>query len=142
MGIIKDFVVSVLNSRKNVLSQKVITNVTKRCAEIILTDTGINIEGYSHVIDNYSVKHVLLNHGSISETKRGQLPVVLDDFDLIKQIVNNFDSVTNGGKNKQGRDILIFEKLLEKGNYIYLEEVRSPKKKQVVLQTMYIKKRK
>lgn len=47
----------------------------------IISETGINVEGFSIAIDNYSITHTLLKHGNpIKEALRGQIAVTKLDF--------------------------------------------------------------
>ncbi len=139
---ISEFVLRTLNNRSNNFEKIKVSSVSKKDAELILKETGIDIYNYTHIVDSFGVRHVMLNHSCISKEKnKGQVAVTVDDFDLIADIVKSFDSVKYGGKNKAGRDILVYVK--KTSNYFfYVEEIRSIKNKEAVIQTMYIKTKK
>ncbi len=138
---IKEFVIKVLNDKTNTHLKINVKKVKVSEAKKIFDLTGINIKGYVHAIDSSGVKHVIKQHSVISEYKRGQIPIILDDFELIPEILTNFDLVEYGEKNKAGRHLIVYQKKIEKGISFYVEEVRSPKKKECVIQTMYIRKK-
>ena len=82
----------------------------------ILDETGFDLSGYSHVLDNYGVRHTLKKHGNETvEEKRGQIAVTLADFPIIPRITDDPDRVFADGKNKVGRDVIVFAKVI---NYI------------------------
>lgn len=98
--------------------------------------TGLDLAGYTHSLDNYSVKHILKVHGDGStEALRGQLPVTAQDFAHLPEIVSKWDKVEHVGQTKQGREALQYTKTI--GDTMYLvEEVRTKKKKLVPV-TLY-----
>ena len=139
---IKKFVLKILSDRSNEHVKYKLGTLPAGVDHVIKESLGIDIEGYTHYLDNYGIRHSLINHGVLSnENNRGQIPVTIDDFELIRSIITTFDIVEDGGKNKIGRTVLIYKKKMEKGLYFYVEEVRSPRKKEAVIQTMYIRKR-
>lgn len=101
--------------------------------------TGLNVDGYEHIIDNFAIKHTILKHGNAkTEEKRGQSAVTTDYFEKISEIIKNPDNVYDGGINNIGRRVIVYEKNIN-GTIIFLEEIRT-KQKELALQTMYIKK--
>lgn len=139
---ISEFVISILNNRKNEHQKMNVAKVTKSEAEIILGKTGLNLSGYTHVVDTYGVKHAMGEHSNLSKEKhRGLIPITISDFDRIPDIVENFDDVKFGGKNKAGRNVIVYIKRMN-GYVFYVEEIRSQKHKEAVIQTMYIKPKK
>lgn len=87
---------------------------------------GLNIAGYSHVIDGSSVRHIIKNHfGAGREKARGQLP--MSDADLLRlaEVIQSPDSVVFGTKNRLGKDQVAYVKRMDDGSILYLEEVRS-----------------
>jgi hypothetical protein len=134
-----ELVKQTLSSKDNILIKLNLGNVTQQHAELIFSKTGININGYKLIIDNYAIKHTLLSHGSISkESKRGQIAVTIDDFKLIPEVINSPDNIIDGGLNKIGRRVIILEKIIN-NKVVYIEEIRT-KHKELAMQTMYIKK--
>ncbi len=113
--------------------------VRKSVAERAKEKTGIDISGYKFVIDNFAIIHTFQNHGNENKEKiRNQIAVTSEYLELIPQILKYPDKISDGGINKIGRQVIIFEKLIE-NNIIYVQECRT-KKKELAMQTMYIKK--
>ncbi|MCC6346822.1 MAG: hypothetical protein IT388_06500 [Nitrospirales bacterium] len=96
-------------------------------SEIIKQSTGYDVAGYRHVIDNYSINHILKKHGDeTKEATRGQLAVTRDDIFRIPEIIAVPDKVENGGKSNQGNDLILYIKKFNGVTY-YFEEVRTGK---------------
>lgn len=94
-------------------------------AALILAKTGLDVHGYTRVIDNYGVRHTMKQHGDAAkEAKRGQIAVTLDDFSKVALITSEPDDVFGDGKNKIGRDVLVFIKVIEGIGYRHVEEIR------------------
>lgn len=101
--------------------------------------TTLNVADYVHIIDNYAIKHIIGEHGDAQkEEKRGQVAVTLDYFLKIPEVLANPDKILDGGQTKIGRRVIVYEKRIN-GTIIYVEEVRT-KRKELALQTLYIKK--
>ena len=59
------------------------------------------------------INHVLKNHGDFErEYSRGQMPINENDFINIRQIMNNPDNISDGGLNRDNKQIIKFEKIL------------------------------
>lgn len=98
-------------------------------AALILEKTGLDVRGYTRVIDNYGVRHTIKQHGNeVKEAKRGQIAVTLDDFSKIALITSAPDDIFADGKNKIGRDVIVFVKVIEGIGYRHVEEVRGKHK--------------
>ncbi len=113
--------------------------VSDQIAIEIKAKYNLDITGYICTIDNYAIKHSFFQHGSeIQEAKRGQLPITIDTITIIPKILKTPDRIYYGQKNKIGRDIIIFEKVIG-SRIICVEEIRT-KSKELAFQTIYIKK--
>jgi len=98
-------------------------------AALILEKTGLDVHGYTRVIDNYGVRHTMKQHGNeVQEIKRGQIAVTLDDFSKIALITSEPDDIFADGKNKIGRDVIVFVKVIDGIGYRHVEEVRGKHK--------------
>jgi hypothetical protein len=107
-------------------------------AETIEEKTEFNIKGYQRVIDVYGIKHALRQHGNKqTEEKRGQIAITKDDFLLIPQILMS-ENVIWAGKNRIGKDCLLYEAVIDDVFY-YVEEIRSGRK-ELALNTLYKRK--
>ena len=102
----------------------------------------INLEGFRRVLDNSGVLHCFKEHGDkIKEEARGQIAITKEDFEKIIEVVENPDKIQSLGKNRLGKEIILYEKEYD---YIlcYVESVRESKKKkrkELVLETLYKK---
>ena len=91
-------------------------------------------------IDNYSVLHILKQHGVKKEFYIGQRPVSNEDIRNISKILTQYDNVEYV-KSKTGKDTIRFERNIGDDLVFVFEEVRSGKKL-LVPNTMYIRKKK
>lgn len=102
--------------------------------------TGLDLRGYQHVLDNYGVIHTQKHHGNAAvEAKRGQLPVTARDYSLLGSVLAEPDRMFADGKNKIGRDVVVFTKLIDGVGYRLAVEVRT-KGKKLALDSMRKKK--
>jgi phage-Barnase-EndoU-ColicinE5/D-RelE like nuclease3 len=69
---------------------------------IINADKFIKVNGLMHALKNHSNKK--------EQEKRGQLPLVYEDFFLIPEIVNNYDEVYRGNDDQHGNPGIYFIK--------------------------------
>ena len=98
-------------------------------AERILEKTGLDVAVFKRVIDNYGVRHTMKQHGDAArEARRGQIAVTLKDFGLIQVITSQPDDIFADGKNKIGRDVIVFVKEIDGIGYRHVEEVRGKHK--------------
>ena len=96
---------------------------------LILAQTGLNLDGFTRVLDNYGVRHTMKQHGNPArELKRGQLAVMFEDFGLIPLITGEPDSVYADGKNRIGREVIVFVKVIDGIGYRHVEEIRGKHK--------------
>ena len=116
-----------------------VSTVSTAHAQIIQSRTSIDVVGFKHILDDGAVRHTLKRHGNpAKEAQRGQIAVTPADFTLIPLIVSEFDSVRYGGKNKIGREVIVFRKAIGDA-YFYVAEVRTGRKR-LAMQTMYKRK--
>ena len=109
-------------------------------AQLILEKTGLNVTGFTRVLDNYGVRHTLKQHGnSVKEDRRGQIAVTAEDFAKISSITSAPDNIFADGKNKIGRNVIVFVKLIDGVGYRHVEELRG-KHKLVATDSMRKKK--
>ena len=134
-----EFVKRSLEEKSNTIQKFTLSELSEQIIKEIEQLTGEDVSDYKRIIDNYAINHVLKKHGTNKESLRGQVKVDDDDFENIPEITENYDKLSDGGKNKLNNKTVKFEKNLEKGNYIYIEEIRKGKK-ELNMQTMYIKK--
>lgn len=108
------------------IHKHVVSHVTSSQAKSVRVAHDINLTGYKHVVDHFAIRHTIKNHGDAKkESSRGQVAVTLDDFFLIKKVINKPDKISVE-KNRRGQLTLVYEKKI--GDvYIYIEEVRTHK---------------
>ena len=136
---ISELVKQTFTSKTNEQLKFSIGKINQKLASKVKEITGLNVEGYEHIIDNFAIKHTILKHGnSKNEEKRGQTAVTIDYFEKISEVIKNPDNIYDGGINDIGRRVIVYEKNIN-GIIIYLEEILT-KKKELAMQTMYIKK--
>lgn len=133
-------IIDSLSDKKN-QHIEILRKVSDAKADFLLRKTGLDLKGYSHSIDNYSILHILKKHGSKKELQRGQIPVTIEDIRIFPTIVSDYDNVEYVGKSNIGRDTIRFEKSIGGNNVLVFEEMRVGKKL-LALSTMYIQKRK
>lgn len=111
--------------------------VSQAEASAIKDATGLNVEGYSHVLDSDEIRHTFKKHGNqTSEAKRGQVAVTPDDFGLVQHIIDNPDKIAlSPEKTSNGLKAIVYEKKLGDTTYV-VEEVRTGSKT-LAVKTMY-----
>lgn len=109
--------------------------------EEMLKKAGVVEIPTKHTITRSGVKHILDNHWIGSKRLRGnEVPVKMEDIQLIPNIVNNPDKISISPSKTRGlrRDALIYEKKI--GNLYYYVESINKSKRTLETQTMYINK--
>lgn len=136
---IKELIDLTFSIKSNAHIKYSVSKISTSISESVKNVTGLSVTNYTHIIDNFAVKHTILKHGnSIKENSRGQIAVTIDYFNKIPDVLKKPDKIFDGGINNIGRRVIIFSRRFN-GNIIYIEEVRT-KRKELSMQTMYIKK--
>lgn len=139
VGSIDTLLENTFKDNENTQYKYEIGKIKQEVAEKVKEATTLSVADYVHIIDNYAIKHIIGEHGDAQkESRKGQLPVTLDYFRKITEVVSNPDVVMDGGKSKIGRRIIVYVKRIN-GSIIYVEEVRT-KRKELALLSLYIKK--
>jgi len=90
----------------------------------------VDVAGFRHEVDNYAIRHASKEHGLASrEAPRGQLPLTEVDFRRIPDVLAGPDRVASVGKTRIGRDGIGYWKSFDDGTLLYLEEVRTGRKR-------------
>ena len=80
--------------------------------------TQINIINADKLINVYGLMHAFKNHSDKKEQeKRGQLPIVFEDFLLIPEIVNNYTEVQIANSDRRGNPGIYFIKKINNIKY-------------------------
>lgn len=105
----------------------------------IFSKCGIDLLGYTVVMEADAIRHTIRAHGNeLKEKNRGQIAITEVDFLCVPQIILEADIIEVADTNKKGLEVIRFIKQFE-GEYYVLEEVRKGRK-HLALNTMFIKK--
>ena len=109
-------------------------------AEQIYEKLGINVKDYNLPLRASNVRKIIKDHGNAYREKlRGQMPVCMDNFKYIDDIVTGNDSFYYSGITKEGKPSITFEKTI--GNKYVVVEYISDKHHNLEVQTMWINKK-
>jgi len=112
-----------------------------RLMKIQLTPSTLpEYQGYRHVLDNYTVKHILHRHSGKRERLRGQEPITLEDLLLISDIALHADEITPV-QCKNGNPGYIYTKSTNDETFTLIEEVRKGHS-ELAVTTLYKRKKK
>lgn len=107
-------------------------------ADRIKKATGLDVDGYKRVIDNYAIRHILKRHGDPkTEEAKQQIAITKEDIELIPWIIDTADTI---GKGETEKDVetIAYQKKVNETIYVY-EEMRTGKG-ELVPTTMYKKR--
>ena len=105
--------------------------------EAIRAVTGMDAGGYVRVVDNYGLRHALRSHGDpVAERKRGQVAIIPEDLALVPGITSMPDQLQDGGKTRQGRQVILSIGRAS-GHVLTVAEELRPGRKQIALLSMW-----
>lgn len=108
-------------------------------AMAILESIGADVSGYTHMIDNFGIRHALNEHGNPDvEARRGNMAITDDDILKAPEIVKTAERIESGGKDSAGRDLVRYVNTVKDGTIYYVEEVRT-KRNELAFKTMWKK---
>jgi hypothetical protein len=106
---------------------------------VLLEQSGHGLEGYRRVLDSFAVRHIFKQHGNDkTESLRGQIGIVREDFLLIEKIVaypEHFWIETN----RIGHALLKYKLEFEGFRLVFAEEIRVGRR-ELAVQTLYKQK--
>lgn len=108
--------------------------VAPDAGEQIRRSTGVEVDGFDHVIDADTVRHLINRHAT------GDMPITRADVLRLPDVLHNFDSVEKS-PNKTKRpalDALVFKKRVN--GVLYVVDAIHQKRGKLVVKTMYKKK--
>lgn len=110
--------------------------VPQNLAQKIMSETGINVDGYNCSLSAYEIQKIFKDHGNTAtERLRGQRAVTEDDVAAIPEILQNADTIVPSDKKYNGKPAIQFTK---NGNgRVNLVAVVSDKHLDLFVQTMY-----
>lgn len=93
-------------------------------------ENGIDLADMTHSADTAAIRHILNRHTDEAvEKSRGQLPIREADLRAIGAVLAAPDRVVFGVRNERSQDLVVLVKELSDGTTIYIEEVRTGKRK-------------
>jgi phage-Barnase-EndoU-ColicinE5/D-RelE like nuclease3 len=102
---------------------------------------GKDLSDYTFQVDMYAIRHIFKEHSDTKkEESRGQVAIKDQDILLIFEVLFNPDLFFYDGKSRLGKDIFVFQKLID-NKYVVIKEIREGKKK-IALHSMRIFKAK
>jgi hypothetical protein len=109
--------------------------------EKLFAISGFDLQNYRRIIDSYGIIHALNKHGNETiEKQRGQIAITLNDFLLVPKIAKMPDKIVYEFEISTKRHVLLYEKTLTEGKFVYAEEIRIGKKKNLVLMSLRLHK--
>ena len=134
---IKKFIEKVLNIKSNELQKYSLGKLSNQQMKQVKEATGLDLRNYTRTIDSFGINHVLKKHGDHNkEKKRGQIAVIPEDFQKIKEMLIKPESIRIAGKAKRGEKLIEYRKRISV-EYIYIEEKRRNK---LVMKTLFKRK--
>lgn len=133
-GKIVKYVKRVLAAGGHVEKPLVIGSVSNSEVDEIKDQTGIDLTGYTREWDASGVRHAYRRHSSkSSRLKDNEVPLTEDSFSYAVDAIKEPDSIKLlPGRNKNNNEVIERRKTLSDGKVIYLEEVRTGRKKLVI----------
>jgi thioredoxin-related protein len=102
---------------------------------------GKDLSEYVFQIDMYAIRHIFKEHSDTKkEESRGQIAITEKDILLIFDVLSDPDLFFYDGKSRLGKDIFVFQKIID-NRYVVIKEIREGKKK-IALHSMRIFKTK
>jgi hypothetical protein len=133
IGALYDYATSDKTNRKRAVRYH---DVTPDEARLLKEKTGLELDGYSHTVDSFGIRHAMRQHGNAEkESKRGQIAISSEDIKMAPEIVKNYDSVEHAGTTGKGEDVIKYSKKVN-GFIYYVEEVRTGRK-ELTMQSLW-----
>jgi hypothetical protein len=108
-------------------------NIFNQNAQLINAETGVDCKGSEIIITSYDVAHIFKRHGNNKiELERGQIGVDEKDFELIKDIIFNYDNIERGKDLRNAKSIVFSKRIIVDYKLIVSVEGKLPNKKMVV----------
>ena len=106
-----EFVRSMLKNKQSV-DRAYLGKIPDAVVDLVLQETGIDIRGFSAMINGDDIRHIIKNHGDpLMESARGQIAVTSEDIARIPEILSAPDRVSlSESLDGKGRTVIIFEK--------------------------------
>ena len=97
-------------------------------------ELGLDVSGYVHSIVDSAVEHANNRHGLEGEFREDQIPLTDEDFLRLPEVVSAPDTIERGGKSiRSNLETLIYTKTFDDGKTFVVEEIRTGRKKLMLL---------
>ena len=97
-------------------------------------ELGLDVSGYVHSIVDSAVEHANNRHGLEGEFREDQIPLTDEDFLRLPEVVSAPDTIERGGKSiRSNLETLIYTKTFDDGKAFVVEEIRTGRKKLMLL---------
>lgn len=129
------------NSNKGDKLEKLYLGKTTDIAnEDISNILGYDVDGRDFIITNDDVRHIMQRHGDdVAEAPNGGVPLNENIMNALPEIIRNPDDIYPGGKGRDGRQSVVFQKTLSDGTAVYIR-FDNTGRKTLQGKTLYIKK--
>jgi len=98
-------------------------------AQVDKLHAGMNVSMFDYALDKSTVDHVLKKHGTaITESPRGQRPVVAADYARIPVILNSPDNIEFDPQKKTGKPFFLWIKVIDGERFTLVFDVRKGRK--------------
>lgn len=114
-------------------------NIYNVVSQKINAETKVDCKGADVQITAYDISHIIKGHGVDAEkvAGRGQIGVTDKDFELIKEIIFEYDTVEKGNVIRRSKSVK-FTKNIKGINYTVTVSVDGhPPNRKMVVKTMY-----
>lgn len=127
---------------KSKVERVVVSGITNRQKQDLVQIGVVVDDSWVHSLENSAVLHTEKQHGNSKiENNRKQEAITESDYELIPDILENYDKIEKSiNRDNQGREVVIYKKEYADGYIYYLEEIRE-KRKSLAFKTMYKKKK-
>lgn len=111
-------------------------------AQEVNAATGVFVRGATFFLNTSGIRHAFNGHGDHSiENARGQVGISDSDFELVPEILKDYDCVVKGNKGRKGQESIVFIKAIGKLTYhVVMSKNESKNGFGLVFNTMFIKK--
>jgi len=110
-------------------------------AERVKAETGIDVSGHTHAVDNYALRHIHSEHGNPArEMPRGQVAVTREDIAALPETISKADTIEHAGRTGIGREGIRYTRK-SAGTTVVVEEVRTKRKQLVPVSIVKFKNR-
>ena len=137
IGLLFDFAISEAGREFRVEAYRVLSAEEADKVQKLIAEA---VEKYEHVLDTHAIRHTIKQHSGEREYLRGQLPITRDDFLLLPDVVSDPNALEYADKTKQGRHVVVYEKIINDVVFFVKKEVRTGRG-QLALVTFYKRRR-